>query len=153
MPPVRTEFAEPNLSDILVRHCKCRSISEEPAILRGLFLFCYAQSTSFTQEGMGMAKKAKQKKQERSGKDALFTALGHPLRVRILAALYERTASPNEISKEFKEGLSQISYHFKVLKDCKCIRMVKTEPRRGAVEHFYITTVEEPWAKEAIGLT
>lgn len=93
------------------------------------------------------------KKEKRSDKEALFSALGHPLRVRILSALHERMASPNEISKEFEEGLSQVSYHFKVLKDCKCIKMVKTEPRRGAVEHFYITTIDEPWAKEAIGIT
>jgi DNA-binding transcriptional ArsR family regulator len=68
---------------------------------------------------------------------ALVKALAHPLRVEILAILNDRMASPNELSKELEEGLSQVSYHVKVLKDFKCIEMVKTEPRRGAVEHFY----------------
>jgi hypothetical protein len=49
-------------------------------------------------------------------------------------------ASPNELSKELDEGLSQVSYHVKVLKDFDCIEMVKTEPRRGAVEHYYRAT-------------
>lgn len=67
----------------------------------------------------------------------LVKALAHPLRVEILAILGERVASPNELSKELEEGLSQISYHVKVLKDFKCLEMVRTEPRRGAVEHYY----------------
>ena len=67
-------------------------------------------------------------------------ALAHPLRVEILIILNERMASPNELSKELEEGLSQVSYHVKVLKDFECIEMVKTEPRRGAVEHYYRAT-------------
>lgn len=70
----------------------------------------------------------------------LVKALAHPLRVQILAILNERMASPNELSKELEEGLSQVSYHVKVLKDFECIEMVKTEPRRGAVEHYYRAT-------------
>jgi DNA-binding transcriptional ArsR family regulator len=70
----------------------------------------------------------------------LVKALAHPLRVQILTILNERMASPNELSKELDEGLSQVSYHVKVLKDFECIEMVKTEPRRGAVEHYYRAT-------------
>jgi DNA-binding transcriptional ArsR family regulator len=70
----------------------------------------------------------------------LVKALAHPLRVEILTILNERMASPNELSKELEEGLSQVSYHVKVLKDFECIEMVKTEPRRGAVEHYYRAT-------------
>jgi DNA-binding transcriptional ArsR family regulator len=70
----------------------------------------------------------------------LVKALAHPLRVQILMILNERMASPNELSKELEEGLSQVSYHVKVLKDFECIEMVKTEPRRGAVEHYYRAT-------------
>lgn len=70
----------------------------------------------------------------------LVKALAHPLRVEILTILNERMASPNELSKELDEGLSQVSYHVKVLKDFECIEMVKTEPRRGAVEHYYRAT-------------
>jgi DNA-binding transcriptional ArsR family regulator len=59
------------------------------------------------------------------------------MRRQILDRLSDREASPNMIAKELDQGLSQVSYHFKVLKDFDCIRMVRTEPRRGAVEHFY----------------
>ena len=37
-------------------------------------------------------------------------------------------------------GLSQVSYHIKVLRDFAMIEQVKTEPRRGAVEHYYRAT-------------
>ena len=67
----------------------------------------------------------------------LVKALAHPLRAQILAILNDRVASPNELSKELGEGLSQVSYHVKVLRDYECIELVKTEPRRGAVEHYY----------------
>ena len=88
-----------------------------------------------------MAAKSKTKKNKSTGVDQrLVKALAHPLRVEILTILNERMASPNELSKELEEGLSQVSYHVKVLKDFECIEMVKTEPRRGAVEHYYRAT-------------
>ena len=70
----------------------------------------------------------------------LFKALAHPLRFQALIILSERVASPNELSKELGEGLSQVSYHVKVLLESDCIELVKTEPRRGAVEHYYRAT-------------
>jgi DNA-binding transcriptional ArsR family regulator len=88
-----------------------------------------------------LAAKTKTKKKSKTGVDQrLVKALAHPLRVEILTILNERMASPNELSKELEEGLSQVSYHVKVLKDFECIEMVKTEPRRGAVEHYYRAT-------------
>jgi DNA-binding transcriptional ArsR family regulator len=91
-----------------------------------------------------LAAKAKTKsarKGKATGVDQkLVKALAHPLRVEILGILNERMASPNELSKELDEGLSQVSYHVKVLRDFECIEMVKTEPRRGAVEHYYRAT-------------
>ncbi|MBW8059841.1 MAG: winged helix-turn-helix transcriptional regulator [Solirubrobacterales bacterium] len=67
----------------------------------------------------------------------LMKALSHPGRVRCLAILNERTASPNELSEELRNGLSQVSYHIKVLREYELIELVRTEPRRGAVEHYY----------------
>ncbi|HEX6752028.1 MAG TPA: helix-turn-helix domain-containing protein [Solirubrobacterales bacterium] len=90
---------------------------------------------------MAAKSKTRTKKQGKTGVDQkLVKALAHPLRVEILTILNERMASPNELSKELEEGLSQVSYHVKVLKDFDCIEMVKTEPRRGAVEHYYRAT-------------
>lgn len=90
---------------------------------------------------MAAKTKTKSKSKSKNGVDQrLVKALAHPLRVEILTILNERMASPNELSKELDEGLSQVSYHVKVLKDFECIEMVKTEPRRGAVEHYYRAT-------------
>src|SRR5690349_20329496 len=67
----------------------------------------------------------------------LMKALSHPLRVQVLDLLNSREWSPRELEAELGEGLSQVSYHVKVLKDFELIEMTRTEPRRGAVEHFY----------------
>jgi DNA-binding transcriptional ArsR family regulator len=88
----------------------------------------------------GRAKAASKAKGKREVNQNLVKALAHELRVEILGILNERMASPNELSKELDEGLSQVSYHVKVLKDYECIELVKTEPRRGAVEHYYRAT-------------
>ena len=84
--------------------------------------------------------KAKRKAKSSGVNMQLVKALAHELRVEILTILNERMASPNELAKELDEGLSQVSYHVKVLKDYECIELVKTEPRRGAVEHYYRAT-------------
>lgn len=70
----------------------------------------------------------------------LMKALAHEDRVRCLAILNERIASPNEMSEELEEGLSQISYHVKVLREYGMIELEDTAPRRGAIEHFYRAT-------------
>ena len=66
--------------------------------------------------------------------------MGHPVRVQALTILNERVASPNEISKELGESVGHVSYHIKVLKECECIELVDTAPRRGAMEHYYRAT-------------
>lgn len=84
----------------------------------------------------------KRKKNGRRGAidQDFIKSLSHELRVEILEILTQRTASPNELAKELDEGLSQISYHVTVLKKYKRIELVTTEPRRGAVEHYYRAT-------------
>lgn len=67
----------------------------------------------------------------------LAKALAHPLRVQLLAALNEGVASPNELAKRLEEPLTNVSYHVRMLHDLGCIELVDTEPRRGALEHYY----------------
>ena len=67
----------------------------------------------------------------------LAKALAHPLRVQLLAALNEGVASPNELAKKLDEPLTNVSYHVRMLHDLGCIELVETEPRRGALEHYY----------------
>jgi DNA-binding transcriptional ArsR family regulator len=70
----------------------------------------------------------------------LAKALAHPLRVRILSSLSKGISSPNQLSQELGEPLGNVSYHVKTLLEYDCVELVKTEPRRGAVEHFYRAT-------------
>jgi DNA-binding transcriptional ArsR family regulator len=67
----------------------------------------------------------------------IVKALSHPLRMRILARLNEGVASPNEMAKEFDESLPLVSYHVRILRELDCIELVRTTPRRGAIEHHY----------------
>src|SRR5215213_5874270 len=64
-------------------------------------------------------------------------ALAHPLRVQLLAALNQGVASPNELAKKLDEPLTNVSYHVRMLHDLGTIELVETEPRRGALEHYY----------------
>ena len=78
-------------------------------------------------------------------------ALSHPLRVRILAILEERTASPVQISEQLGASLGVVSYHVRTLERLGLIKLVRTNPVRGAVEHHYRaqprpTISDESWA-------
>src|SRR4051812_14229483 len=64
-------------------------------------------------------------------------ALAHPLRARILQRLGERESSPGELATELDAPLGVISYHVRMLRDYECVELVRTEPRRGALQHFY----------------
>jgi DNA-binding transcriptional ArsR family regulator len=67
----------------------------------------------------------------------IIKALTHPLRIQILAALDERTASPSELADELKAPLGNVSYHVRQLAGLGLIKLVKRTPRRGAIEHHY----------------
>lgn len=82
----------------------------------------------------------------------LAKALAHPLRVSILTSLQRGISSPNQLAQELGEPLGNVSYHVKTLLEYGCVELVKTEPRRGAVEHFYRATEraffsDSDWAK------
>jgi DNA-binding transcriptional ArsR family regulator len=67
----------------------------------------------------------------------IIKALTHPLRIQILSALDERTASPSELADELKAPLGNVSYHVRQLAGLGLIKLVKRTPRRGAIEHHY----------------
>jgi hypothetical protein len=73
----------------------------------------------------------------------LAKALSHVLRQHILLAAVQGDVSPNGLSKALDEGLSQVAYHVKVLcREYGVIEETHTEPRRGAVEHYYRATAK-----------
>jgi len=80
--------------------------------------------------------------------EALLRAISHPLRHRLLGMLDGRTASPNMLALELDLPLGRVSYHIRLLADLGAIELVSTEPRRGALEHFY-TAVTTVWFSEA----
>jgi DNA-binding transcriptional ArsR family regulator len=77
----------------------------------------------------------------------IMKALSHPIRMRALAVLSEKVASPSDLAKELDEPLGVVSYHVRQLLEFKCVELVRTAQRRGAVEHYYRAT-ERPIFKE-----
>lgn len=73
-------------------------------------------------------------------RERLMKGMGHPLRYQLLTHLNDREWSPKELSDHLAEGLSQVSYHIKVLLDYGLIEPTRTAPARGATEHFYRAT-------------
>jgi DNA-binding transcriptional ArsR family regulator len=64
-------------------------------------------------------------------------AMSHPLRVRILAMLDERMASPNQLSGWLGASLGTVAYHVRTLEELGLIELVDETRVRGAVEHHY----------------
>jgi DNA-binding transcriptional ArsR family regulator len=67
----------------------------------------------------------------------LVKGLAHPLRIHILRVLADRVASPSEIAEEIDAPLGNVSYHVRFLARVGLIELASTQPRRGAVEHYY----------------
>jgi DNA-binding transcriptional ArsR family regulator len=82
----------------------------------------------------------------------VIKALGHPLRLRILGVLDGRVASPSELAAEFESPIGNVSYHVRILQSMGLIRLVRTTPKRGAIEHHYEAVArpvitDETWAR------
>ena len=78
-------------------------------------------------------------------------AMSHPLRVRILAMLDERKASPNQLAGWLGASLGTVAYHVRTLQQLGLIELVDETRVRGAVEHHYRSKArpainEEGWA-------
>jgi DNA-binding transcriptional ArsR family regulator len=64
-------------------------------------------------------------------------ALAHPLRIRILAMLADRSASPVQLSGQLDATLGTVAYHVRTLHSLGLVELVDTRQRRGATEHYY----------------
>ena len=68
----------------------------------------------------------------------ILQGAGHPDRAAILKALSEEPRlSPSETSARTGLALGNVSYHYRELLKRELIYLVDTQPRRGALEHFY----------------
>src|SRR4029079_14279006 len=84
-------------------------------------------------------------------------ALAHPLRARILQRLGERVASPGDLAVELEAPLGVVSQRVRMRGEYECVEVVRTEPRRGALQHFYRATArprldEQQWRELPPGL-
>jgi DNA-binding transcriptional ArsR family regulator len=78
-------------------------------------------------------------------------AMSHPLRVRILALLDERAASPVELAGWLGATLGTTAYHVRALQRLGLIELTRETRVRGAVEHHYRakprpTVSDDAWA-------
>lgn len=74
----------------------------------------------------------------------LLRAGWHPIQIQALTILTEREASPKDIAIELgltKAKAGYVSHHVKELAKRGLVTMTRTEPRRGASEHYYRATV------------
>ena len=74
---------------------------------------------------------------ENIGDPRYVRALGHPLRVRILAILEERTASAVEISRMLSADIGVVAYHVRKLHQLGLIELERETRVRGAIQRHY----------------
>lgn len=82
----------------------------------------------------------KEKKARKKRGESLAALVAHPLRAQIWVALINQVRSPVELERLLGADLSDISYHVKELHKKGKIEVVRTEPVRGALKHFYTAT-------------
>ncbi|HUC00783.1 MAG TPA: hypothetical protein VMS11_13255 [Solirubrobacterales bacterium] len=83
---------------------------------------------------------------------ALYKALSHPIRYRILMALGEVEASPKELSELLEHDFHRVCEQVRILRDAGFIELVAEDQRRGGTQHFYKATVRplldaDEWAE------
>jgi DNA-binding transcriptional ArsR family regulator len=85
-------------------------------------------------------------------RSSLIAAIDNPLRRRILRTIggAGKPLSPVQISRMFRVPLATVGYHTRVLLACGAVEPAGERPVRGAVEHFYDTTIENDPPIEAL---
>ncbi len=89
--------------------------------------------------------KAKRSRKSGTGDAELISALNHVLRRDILRLMHsaQGARSPVDISDELKQPLAGVSYHVQILHRLGAIKLVDTVQVRGALKHFYASTVKQ----------
>jgi DNA-binding transcriptional ArsR family regulator len=88
--------------------------------------------------------KAKEDEGGRSVEEALSYALGHRIRIEVLAILHEGTRTPDELAKMMSQPLGRVTHHIRELLESGSIELAKTEQARNATRHFY-RAIEVPF--------
>jgi DNA-binding transcriptional ArsR family regulator len=72
--------------------------------------------------------------------NAVLNALNHPMRRQILGLMAKANGdgtSPKKLADVMDASVQLVAYHVRLLSDAGVIKLTKTTPARGAVEHFY----------------
>jgi DNA-binding transcriptional ArsR family regulator len=85
--------------------------------------------------------------QKRSIEEAVSYAIGHRIRIEILALLNEGTRSPTELAQLTRQPITTVGHHIKELVNSGCIELARIEKVRNADQHFY-RAVELPFVSD-----
>lgn len=67
----------------------------------------------------------------------VVAALAVDLRRRLLREFDSGVHIPKDLAEKLGTPLPNVSYHVKILREAGLIELARTEPRRGALAHFY----------------
>jgi DNA-binding transcriptional ArsR family regulator len=81
--------------------------------------------------------------------DRYVRALSHPLRMRIMAMLGERTSSPARLAAVLNLRTNVVAYHVKLLHELGIAELVSVRRGRGGEEHFYAVRRHPTFSDEA----
>lgn len=91
-------------------------------------------------------------KKQRGVEEARVYAVGHRIRIEVLAMLHEAPRSPSELAKLLGLPLSTLTHHIDELVDDGSIELARVKKVRNTNEHFYraveipFYSDEEMWA-------
>lgn len=86
----------------------------------------------------------------RSVEDAVSYAVGHRIRIEILAALHERPETTASLAKIVRQRLSTVSYHLEELLRDGSIEIARTEQIRNVAQNFYVVAKLPEFSDEEI---
>jgi DNA-binding transcriptional ArsR family regulator len=98
-----------------------------------------------------MAKAGKGREHSESRANLIW-AIAHPVRRRVLRALTDlgEPGSPVQMARRFELPVSAVAYHVTILRRFGALELVEEQMARGAVEHFYSSTIEDDPPIEAL---
>jgi DNA-binding transcriptional ArsR family regulator len=68
---------------------------------------------------------------------AQYAALGHPLRLRLLAFLGQKQATISQLAVELDTRKGNVAHHLAVLREAGLVRVAHTRTVRGGTEQYY----------------
>lgn len=86
-------------------------------------------------------------KKARSIEEAVSYAVGHRVRIEVLAALNERSYSSVELARIVRQPLSTVTHHIEELLKAGSIEIAKTERVRNIEQNFY-RSIELPYLSD-----